>query len=236
MALKELIGLADDMAKPYIDDPRFTTSRLCMPDLECTVNEIKGFIHDLKLEILQSMTGDVLRHAQSDLEDDSYSLGMTWTSSGQVVEEMKRCIAFWQDSGHVGIAHVLQTRLFLGYPEMAVYQAESFTHCRGQFLDETTRLLEKYGRNIPSCFHGSQLYLPSQLAQVPAIAAHFAQRGLPDCLGRTTAHLLTDAGSSPRWESTYINRYDILGRTACISLVETVTRLVPQNSYRTTQA
>jgi ankyrin repeat protein len=219
MAVEELLALADEMARPFTDDARFSAPRKCMPQIDLVINDFRLFDRKLKSEISEMNKGDIfeaLYDAQCDLTNDLYRQKVTWPLSDEAVEKMKTAIKSWWDRKHVGVACVLQTKLFLECPAMAMRHSVDFVKCRTQFMNDLSPLLWELGDTVPKSFQpgSSQLFLPSQLVQIPAITAHFIQCELPDSLGRSINHILIDAGTPVDWQPGNINRHDILGRTA----------------------
>jgi ankyrin repeat protein len=214
MAMKELIRLAEKMAKPFLQYPHPMTPQHCMPFIKRVLEDYSGFIHELKTEILRLDPGEALHDAQFALEAVLGCDTTKWLNDDRIVKDPKTTFNYWWTHDHVGVAHVLQKTLFLQVPAMALAHSESFIHCRTRFLERVTPLLAEFGLKAPQGILGSQLFLPQQLAKIPAIAAHFIKQIRPDCLGRTITHLLYDAGSRPQPSDLNLHGTpDILRRT-----------------------
>ncbi|CAO2653479.1 Nn.00g028900.m01.CDS01 [Neocucurbitaria sp. VM-36] len=216
MALEELVTLADDLAKPFINDPRYTNPRDSIYNLKDSIDELQWFGHRLESRALQLRAGDRVSLIQSVLRNKYYSKRLIWTSKQSALEEVQRSIDMWDQSDYPGVAHVLQMKLLLEQPHLMPSNIKSFLKYEKSFVDTAADLLKRPEIRAPQIVRDSQLFLPCTLARFPDIVTHLAQRGLPDCLGRSVSHILYDAGkcyAEVEHTGTQINSRDVLGRT-----------------------
>ncbi|KAJ4364448.1 hypothetical protein N0V83_009042 [Neocucurbitaria cava] len=95
---------------------------------------------------------------------------------------------------------------------------DSFLKTREIFLEAAADLLKRPEIGAPQIVTESQMFLPCRFARFPAVVSQITKQGKPDCLGRSVAHIIYDAGE---WPPTHVDSCDILGRTvlylACLN-------------------
>ena len=151
--------------------------------------------------------------------DEHYHSTVDWGTSYDNHHNMVKDILRWQTSNHHGVVFWLQMRRLVEYPDLADMECDRLLFALEHFSAELGDVLERYNLMIyaPLCFNSSQVFLPAVLMRYSRIAQHFLRSGLPDCLGRSFLHVLSDADCKiGDWTREHINQADIFGRTAFV--------------------
>jgi ankyrin repeat protein len=213
MAIEELISLATDLVKPFINDPRYLEPRDCMPIMKSLATELRNFATNLESRALQLCAGPAVSRAQAALRNKLFVQRSTWASDPSTLQKIYDNIASWDALDYPGLSHALQMRFFLEQPKRVVQNVDSFLSSREHFLSATAELFGHLPIEIPTTVKHSQMFVPSSFSRVPLISTRLKQRKAPDCLGRSMSQILYDAGSWPKWSTEDIHNPDVLGRT-----------------------
>jgi ankyrin repeat protein len=212
MAIEELVTLATEMTKPFVQDPRYLEPRVSMPGVDLRVNAMRGFAHKLESRALQLNAGRAVSFAQSALGSKCTSKTSTWTSDQSMIQRVQDSISKWDTPVYVGLSHVIQMKLLRDHPHLRSSNAELFLHYREVFLEATAKLFDRIPIDVPNSIKHSQMFVPHAFASIHTIASGLS-RHKPDCLGRSVSHILHDAGVLSEWSLADTHSSDSLGRT-----------------------
>ncbi|PSN71550.1 ankyrin [Corynespora cassiicola Philippines] len=214
MALKELRKLCEDMASPMLQGPHSLNLSECLPNLVSVFNEYERFLSFLNWKITREPSKDLLFRAVYALFSGDDQKEFTLSDNNNTTESLQQAIQEFENLEHYEFSHVLRMKALLEEPEPTRTEIERFVNCRAQFLDEFERMVESgvFEDQEPPSLRHSQVFIPSKLLRIPAIADQMMRRELPDCLDRSISHLLSDSGLSADWYEGTVNNIDVLGR------------------------
>jgi ankyrin repeat protein len=215
LALQELKTLGDQMWSISCNDPYHRTPASGLPGLENIFLSFKSFACDLTTRVLRIGAGEkLISVAYAALETDYSQRKITW-SENDAPRHLEGSIAQFQELGHHGFAHVLHMKRLLDRPKLTDHEAQLLVHTRHGFLTEVRETLYKYSiqEPVPASLYNTQIFIPSRFLKHLTIMENVQGLGIPDCLGRSVSHILSDAGRDVDWSTNDVHHVDALGRS-----------------------
>lgn len=222
-AISRLTQLAQDMAEPFKKVPIWMDHAKCLDNIFVELDEFA-------LSIAQEIKS--LRFYGPNLldMDSSSNTGhrISKTVDAESLQAVRHGIIALLNAKRYGRAYIAQLDLITRYPEYVtdgdLLQLEQ---SKTSFLSEPS-LFQVMEEHAPETLKSVSLFLPllsreilqrrpfkTLLVLSDKIRKHdFSGTKGQDCLGRSSYHVLADAGIQRRWHVLRINHQDILGRTA----------------------
>jgi hypothetical protein len=109
------------------------------------------------------------------------------------LEEQDEDISRYTAKGHHGIGYVLQMRR-LQYISPTDHDIQDMIHTRNKLIDSIGGVVERHGLEevLFIDLAATQLFMPRNLLQIPAVAQAVEQDGRRDCLWRPVGHIFHD--------------------------------------------
>ena len=241
MAIKDMNRIAVDMMQPLRRDPFLEHEEESMPILQNTIADFKAVARTVKARMLSIGNSMEFSHAQgalNDIAEPYFQEDLTWGLDQSSLKETKDTIARYHEQGHTGLAYVLQIKLLRWGVELTRDELSKLLVCKQLFAEATEHLIRQGHLAFPPHFQGCQMFTPKELVLIPALANQILQDKRLDYLGRSSFHILVDAGVAIEWvepspdglmrsirfSSEYgrstelplaaVNKTDIFGRTA----------------------
>ena len=215
LALQELKALGDQMWSISYNDPYHRTPASGLPGLENTFSSFKSFACDLTTRVLRIGAGEkLILEAYAALETDYSQRKITW-SENDAPQYLEGSIARFQKLGHHGFAHVLHMKRLLDRPKLTDQEAQLLVDTRHRFLAEVREILYEYSleASVPVPLCNTQIFIPSSFLKHITIMENVQALQIPDWLGRSVSHILSDAGHAVDWPANHIDHVDALGRS-----------------------
>jgi ankyrin repeat protein len=209
----ELEAIGMEILKPLEHDRAYLRHR---KELDDTL----GIYHSLfevlrgKLKDTPSKVAQVVLEATVDIAYPSRFLDNTKTS-----EDQEHKISHWEGNAHHGIAYILQIRRLQNKSSPTDYDVQAMINTRNNIIDSIAGVIERQrmGKQILLIdLMDTQLFVPKDLFQIPAVAKAIEQDGRRDCLRRPVGHMLHDNKVSAKFRLySHEDGYDYLGRSRC---------------------
>ena len=178
------------------------------------VDELQNLAFLIKSQALHTDASAEMFRVQNALATYQFHQGLMWSFEHLPVRECRAAIRRYCELGYTSISHILQIRLLqvgIGFDDSEMQAAYN---CWQTSADQTARYLRDTPLDIPVRFRSCQLFTPRELVRVSAFARTIIGDERTDYLGRSSFHILFDAGVPVEWPLYRINQPDLLGRTA----------------------
>jgi hypothetical protein len=214
LAVTELVAIGKEMLKPLEGDKAWMSHSIELDEISAQYNAFLEVLRS-KLRNTSGALAQVVLTASMDISYPLRSLNDTETFEGQ---EDKMSV--YEGDGHHGIAYIFQMQRLRHKTDPTNQNVKDMIDIRDRFIDSIDCVLGRQqieGLTVDGLtfdIDETQLFVPRDLFQIPAIAKAIEQDGRRDCLWRPPSYMLHDNKVSATFRvNSHEDNLDILRRS-----------------------
>lgn len=214
MAIQEASDLFSNILCYPSLDPWLSDHHGSLPELVPAIEDLQCFHRQLSSQILAAGPDIAASRAQHALATHQFYRRLSWPTDHDLIQSCIETIQHFHSLGHTSIAHILQIRLLRAGVKLAEAEMEAVHYYWECFTDNAAQYICDTQIEVPPRIRSCQAFTPRELLYVPRIASKVISDTRLDILGRTSFHILADAGIGVQWPQLQVNQADLFGRTS----------------------